>query len=252
MMKNVSYEEARDTISSKEIEQINTMKEHTSNYVVKIVVSILFALLLCLPAINYYPIYPAVACILIGSLLIRYFTLQPIFKVTNYNLVLYLVWQTAAIFFMIVFLRVEADRYHLIPLVYIILGYGGSILLIRARVNTYVKDIFETTAKSGKKVFSNIITKILGAFLVLAVIAVLFYRVNKWWLMNMDAAVGNSSFLEYVVWGIGLLILLIGFTLLPTLLFSPSQYVKARLIEKYAEEFRKTYGFTKKEWYGEK
>ncbi|MBC2062877.1 hypothetical protein IA940_00650 [Listeria marthii] len=252
MMKNVSYEEARHAISPKEIEQLNTKKKHTSGYIGKIAGSILFALLLCLPAINYYPIYPAVACILLSGLLIKYVALKPIFKVTNYNLVLFLVWQTAAIFFMIVFLRVEADRYHLIPLVYIILGYGGSILLIRARVNTYVKEIFETTAKSGKRVFSNTITKILGAFLVLVVIAALFYRGNKWWLMNMDAAVGNSSFLEYVVWGVGLLALLIGFTLLPTLLFSPPQYVKARLIEKYAEEFRKTTNFTEKEWYGEK
>ncbi|EAD1188011.1 hypothetical protein FPV71_10745 [Listeria monocytogenes] len=252
MMKNVSYEEARHAINSKEIEQLNTKKKHTSGYIGKISGSILFALLLCLPAINYYPIYPTIACILLGGLLIKYIDLKPISKVTNYNLVLYLIWQTATIFFMIVFLRVEADRYHLIPLVYIIWGYGGSILLIRARVNTYVKEIFETTAKSGKKVFSNIITKILGAFLVLAVIAVLFYRGNKWWLMNMNAAVGNSSFLEYVVWGIGLLILLIGFTLLPTLLFSPSQYVKARVIGKYAEEFQKSYEFTENEWYGEK
>ncbi|MBC1404566.1 hypothetical protein HCA31_12115 [Listeria welshimeri] len=68
----------------------------------------------------------------------------------------------------------------------------------------------------------------------------------------MDVNVDNSSFLVYVVWGIGLLVLLIGLTLLPTLLFSPSQYVKAKLIKQYAEEFRAGTNFTKKEWYGGK
>lgn len=252
MMKKVNYEEAKNAISSKELEELNIKKEHVSGYLTKVVGSILFALLLSLPAINYYPIYSVVACILLGSLLIRYIALQSIFKVTNYNLVLYFIWQTAVIFFMIVFLRVEVDRYHLIPLIYIILSYGFSFLLIRARVNTYLKEAFETTTKSKKGVFSNVITKILGFFLALVVIAILFYRGNKWWLMNMDVNVDNSSFLVYAVWGIGLLVLLIGLTLLPTLLFSPSQYVKAKLIKQYAEEFRAGTNFTKKEWYGGK
>lgn len=251
-MNNVSYENAKRKINSQEIEQLNSKIEHTSSYVGKIVGSILFAPLLGLPAINYYAIYLVGALIFLSILAVKYVTLKPIFKILNYNTVLFLVWQTAAIFFMIVFLRVKADTYHLIPFLYIILSYGFSFLLVRARINTYVKEAFGEIHNSKKRVFSKTITKILSVFLAVVIIAILFYRGNKWWLINMNTTVEASGFLQYAIWGIGLLVLLIGFTLLPTLLFSPSQYVKGRLIKKYAEEFRKEYGFTEKEWYGEK
>ncbi|MBC1442615.1 hypothetical protein HCI96_05540 [Listeria seeligeri] len=251
-MNNVSYENAKQKINSQEIEQLNSKIEHTSSYTGKIVGSILFALLLGLPAINYYAIYLVGVLIFLSILAVKYVTLKPIFKILNYNMVLFLVWQTAAIFFMIVFLRVKADTYHLIPSLYIILSYGFSFLLVRARINTYVKEAFGEIHNSKKSIFSKTITKILSVFLVVVVVAVLFYRGNKWWLMHMNATVETPSFFVYAVWGIGLLVLLIGFTLLPTLLFSPSQYVKGRLIKKYSEEFRQEYGFTEKEWYGEK
>ncbi|WP_165849981.1 hypothetical protein [Listeria kieliensis] len=153
--------------------------------------------------------------------------------------------------FLIVFLRVKVDSYHLIPLFYILLGYILSFLLVRARIRAYLKATFEKTSKNGKSVFSKTITRLLGVFLAIVVLALLFYRGNKWWLMNMSTSVDDPSFLVYAVWGIGLLILLFGFTLLPTLIFSPSQYVKARLIKKYSEDYRNEYGFSEKEWYGE-
>lgn len=251
-MNNVSYENAKQKINSQEIEQLNSKIEHTSSYTGKIVGSILFALLLGLPSTNYYAIYLIGALFFLSILVVRYVTFKPIFKILNYNTVLFLVWQTAAIFFMIVFLRVKADTYHLIPLLYIILSYGFSFLFIRARTNTYVKETFGEIHNSKKRVFSKTITKILSIFLAVVIISILFYRGNKWWLINMNTTLETSGFLQYAIWGIGLLVLLIGFTLLPTLLFSPSQYVKGRLIKKYAEEFRKEYGFTEKKWYGEK
>ncbi|RDX01218.1 hypothetical protein [Listeria kieliensis] len=98
-MNNVSYEEAKDKTSEQELLQLQAAKESTSSLVGKIVGSAVFALLLSLPATNYYAVYAGIAFILLCVLLIRYITLKPIFKVLNYNLILFLVWQTAAIFF---------------------------------------------------------------------------------------------------------------------------------------------------------
>lgn len=248
---NVSYEEAKDRTSEQEILQLQATKEKTSSSVGKIIGSALFALLLSLPATNYYAIYAVIAFIILCILSIRYIALKPIFKVLNYNMILFLVWQTAAIFFLIVFLRVKADSYHLIPLFYILLAYGLSFLLIRSRIRAYLRESFQNTSKNKKSVFSKTITRLLGAFLAIVVLALLFYRGNKWWLMNMNTSVDDPSFLVYAIWGVGLLVLLFGFTLLPTLIFLPSQYVKARLTKKYSEEYRNEYGFTEKEWYGE-
>lgn len=102
---NVSYEEAKDRTSEQEMLQLQATKEKTSSFVGKIIGSALFALLLSLPATNYYAIYAVIAFIILCILSIRYIALKPIFKVLNYNMILFLVWQTAAIFFLIVFLR---------------------------------------------------------------------------------------------------------------------------------------------------
>ncbi|EFR85829.1 membrane protein, putative, partial [Listeria monocytogenes FSL F2-208] len=53
-----------------------------------------------------------------------------------------------------------------------------------------------------------------------------------------------------VVFGIPLLLVI---TLIPTFfLFKANLFVRGKVIEKYAEEFRKTANFTENEWYGEK
>ncbi|WP_205408893.1 hypothetical protein [Listeria goaensis] len=252
IMSSLSFKEASEKFDSKEIVLLVKSKENTVPYVSKIVGSILFALLVSLPAVNYYAIFPICAFVLLSILLFKYITSKPMFKVLNYNWLFFLVWQTAAIFFMVVFLRVKADSYHLIPAMYIILGYVATLLLIRARVHTYLKEEFESHSKSKSNNVSRRITKIIGVFLIIIIMAIFFYRGNKWWIMNMTGTFDNQSFLVYAVWGIVLLTLLIGFTLLPTLLFSPAKYVRGKLVKKYSEEFRKHYGFTENEWYGEK
>ena len=76
------------------------------------------------------------------------------------------------------------------------------------------------------------------------------YRLSKSAFIISDT---NVSLLDlYALVGkIGLWIVAVIVTLLPTLFFNAHVFVKAKLLSSYSEEFRKEYDFTKEEWYGD-
>ncbi|WP_185420134.1 hypothetical protein [Listeria cossartiae] len=116
-----------------------------------------------------------------------------------------------------------------------------------------INKTFKQNYKTSK--ILTIMMKISGFLIVVALVGMQFYRMNKSWIINLtgvsEAATSNVvDDMIGVVFGIPLLLVI---TLIPTFfLFKANLFVRGKVIEKYAEEFRETTNFTEKEWYGEK
>ncbi|EPY3667195.1 hypothetical protein ACXDB3_000158 [Listeria monocytogenes] len=116
-----------------------------------------------------------------------------------------------------------------------------------------INKTFNQNYKTSKLL--TIMLRISGFLVVFALVGMQFYRMNKSWIMNLtgvsEAATSNIvDDMIGVVFGIPLLLVI---TLIPTFfLFKANLFVRGKVIEKYAEEFRKTTNFTENEWYGEK
>lgn len=150
------------------------------------------------------------------------------------------------------FLYVKTDKYHIIPALYVGLSYIISFFVVQLKNTNFLrKQLNFTPHKIYKKseVVSSKITKFLQLLIVVLIIGVTLYRTNKWWIINYSLTFNDTTTIEYIFWGIVLLVLLIGLTLLPTLLFSSENYIKYKLVTKFSEEFRTKYNFNKKEWY---
>ncbi|EGC0091029.1 hypothetical protein H8U17_002074 [Listeria monocytogenes] len=116
-----------------------------------------------------------------------------------------------------------------------------------------INKTFNQNYKTSKLL--TIMLRISGFLVVFTLVGMQFYRMNKSWIMNLtgvsEAATSNIvDDMIGVIFGIPLLLVI---TLIPTFfLFKANLFVRGKVIEKYAEEFRKTTTFTEKEWYGEK
>ncbi|EKM1326993.1 hypothetical protein ACIX1Y_002528 [Listeria innocua] len=116
-----------------------------------------------------------------------------------------------------------------------------------------INKTFNQNYKTSKVL--TIMLRVSGFLAVIALVGMQFYRMNKSWIMPLTGAneAATSSVLDDMIgifFGIPLLLLI---TLIPTFfLFKANLFVRGKVIEKYAEEFRRTTNFTEKEWYGEK
>lgn len=118
-------------------------------------------------------------------------------------------------------------------------------------VYTTLNEKFRLSLKTIKTL--NILIRLSGILIVVGLVVIQFYRINKWWLEgNISDSTGNS-FLDLVliiILGVPFFLVL---TLIPTYVaFKPEIFVKGQLLEQYSEEFRKLYDFSKDEWYNEK
>lgn len=252
-MENISFEQAVKKISCEDIRNTVNSRKNSSSFFYKIITSFILSVLVTLPSLNYFLIFPCFSFLCLSMILIKYLSLNRLFKIVNYNKFMFTIWQTGMIFFLTVFLYIKVDKYHIVPFIYVIFGYLCSYYLVRSKIVNFIKTEYpESSEKYHKKtdLLSPKTSKILKTFLSVIILGILFYRFNKWWLMNVNLNPENGSVFEYIIWGGILITLLIGLTLLPTLIFSPSSYVKGKLLEKYSEEFRKQYNYTKEEWYG--
>ncbi|MGC6768794.1 hypothetical protein [Enterococcus sp. LJL51] len=169
----------------------------------------------------------------------------------------------------------EKTRYSLVKMAYISLfsiGYGmdeGSyiinflvvtmciitflVLYEKVEENMIIEELnkrFNKQYKTSKTL--NIMMKTSGLVVVVIFLAMQFYRINKWWLIDSvlpDSKTQANFFDDLIGIFIGIPILLL-ITLIPTyFLFNSKSYVEAKVINRYAEDFRERYDYTKKEWY---
>lgn len=211
-----------------------------------------------------------ITCILIIIIFISYIyylTLKSSDKILGdfgWQLAKYLMIQTITIS-MLLGIRIDGNRpfgkfYILVALCYLFVVALLCFFRCKAMMLNYLKkNGIKLKESSVTKVWSKFFLKLSIGLLVAIVLGTQIYRLNKWWFIGNDSSPGVVSIqnewlgtLIVLVGGVLLIAFVVVFSLLPTLLFSPSQYVKGRLIKKYAEEFRKEYGLTEKEWYGEK
>ncbi|MGX7244341.1 hypothetical protein ACWOC1_05775 [Enterococcus quebecensis] len=253
-MHKIAFAEAEKDIYLDDIETIVTMSSNSSSYTNKIIFSSLFSALISFPSLNYYWGISMVSLSILFFLLIKYLTLNNFQKVVNYNTYLYMIVQTGVIFFLTVFLYIKKDTYHIVPIIYITISYMLSLFIVYFKTSNLLRAKYNLGhSKWSKKseLFATKTSKLLGIFVILIVLGTIIYRINRWWLLNVDITFESVSITEYILWGGGLIFLLIGLTLLPTLLIKPENIVKYKLIEKYAEDFREKYDYSKKEWYGD-
>lgn len=253
-LKDIKFNEVEKNIYFEDINSLILTSNKNSSCTVKIILAIIMSMLLSLPSLNYYGIFSFISIILLSVLGIAYLTLNRFQKKVKYDLFIYLIVQTGIIFFLTVFLYMKSDTYHIIPAIYIVLGYISSFFITYFKTINYIRHVYTISEKKKNK-FSEILatktSKLLQFFLSFTLIGMVLYRVNKWWLLNVNITFSTVSVWEYIVWGVGLFIVLVGVTLLPTLLIQPEKLVKYFLIDKYSEEFRERYDYSKKEWYGE-
>ena len=115
----------------------------------------------------------------------------------------------------------------------------------------FLNENFQLSLKTIK--ILNMLIRFSGILIVVGLLVVQFYRMNKWWLEgNIPDSTGNS-FMDLaliIILGVPFFLVL---TLIPTYIaFKPEIFVKGQLLEQYSEKFRKLYEFSKEEWYGEK
>ncbi|MGJ8730155.1 hypothetical protein ACRW9N_06770 [Listeria aquatica] len=96
--------------------------------------------------------------------------------------------------------------------------------------------------------FGRIIDKLIIYGIIILIVGMQLYRMNKFWLLN------DSSWISTALIPIGQMILwLIVIVLLITvpLRFFYPEFVKSYLLQKYNEEFRKESGVSEKQWYSD-
>ncbi|HAP4988963.1 TPA: hypothetical protein IUX95_002278, partial [Enterococcus faecalis OG1RF] len=149
--------------------------------------------------------------------------------------------------------------YILISVCYLIIVGILNFLRCKIMVLEYLRQKNINVEISKKTIFFNsLILKLSTLMIVLIVTGIQFYRLNKSWLSQStnetgllvieNKWLGTAIFL--IIIAIIFLIVLV-FSLLPTMIFNKKIFVEGIVLKKFSEEFRQEYGFTKQEWYGE-
>ncbi|MBC2102849.1 hypothetical protein HCB11_11140 [Listeria marthii] len=264
LLDSISFENTLEKNSLHHIyETLNGTGKEIFPRTLKIFVFASISWLICLfSGYNWY-VFPILASIIIIGICIGYFRSSLYFKNAAYALSVYLFTQTALVFYITSIEISDSTMINRIAAcLYILFGYCLSLYITKIKLIENVQtNYLANDGKLGKKKGTIKAVKILSAvlvgFIVIVIAGMQFYRVNKWWIdgSNSDALSGlNGTFagtiLSAILMVIGVAILVI-ITLLPTLLLNKAAVVDGYIYKKYAEEFRKEYEFTEKEWYGE-
>lgn len=264
LLDSISFENTLEKNSLHHIyEMLNGTGKEIFPQTLKIFVFASISWLICLfSGYNWY-VFPILASIIIIGICIGYFRSSLYFKNAAYTLSVYLFTQTALVFYITSIEISDSTMINRIAAcLYILFGYCLSLYITKIKLIENVQTKYlANDGKLGKKKGTIKAVKILSAVLVTFIVIVIagmqFYRVNKWWIdgSNSDALSGLNgtlagTILSAILMVIGVAILVI-ITLLPTLLLNAAAVVDGYIYKKYAEEFRKEYEFTEREWYGE-
>lgn len=264
LLDSISFESTLEKNSLHHIyETLNGTGKELFPRTLKIFVFASISWLICLfSGYNWY-VFPILASIIIIGICIGYFRSSLYFKNAAYALSVYLFTQTTFVFYIT---SIEISDSIMINRIaaclYILFGYCLSLYITKIKLIENVQTKYlANDGKLGKKKGTikavKILSAVLVSFIVIVIAGMQFYRVNKWWIdgSNSDALSGLNgtlagTILSAILMVIGVAILVI-ITLLPTLLLNTAAVVDGYIYKKYAEEFRKEYEFTEKEWYGE-
>ncbi|MBC1526996.1 hypothetical protein HCJ05_05670, partial [Listeria seeligeri] len=249
IMSKISFKEAKKLVDIGEKEA----KKGTISRDLQLFILALFCGFMAVLPLKNSIIITSILILMILISFIYYFTVKSSDKLLEgfgWQMAKYLMIQTITVSILLG-IRVDGDKpfgeyYILVALCYLFVVALLCYFRCKARMLNYLKNNginFKKTAVP--KVWNKIFLKLSIGLLVAIVLGTQIYRLNKWWFIGNDGSPGGVSIqnewlgtLIVLVGGILLIAFLVVFSLLPTLLFSPSQYVKGRLIKKYSEEFR--------------
>ncbi|MBC2250410.1 hypothetical protein HCB49_10455 [Listeria sp. FSL L7-0123] len=168
----------------------------------------------------------------------------------GWQLAKYIMLQTITVS-LILGIRVNGDRpfgdfYILVALCYLFLIAVFSYFRCKAMILNYLKSNNINLKKSASiKIWDKGFSKLLIGMLVMIILGTQIYRLSKWWFIGDDSSLSVISIqnewlgaLVVLAGGIFLLLLLIIFSLLPTLAFNPKIITNGILLKKYATEFQ--------------
>lgn len=154
----------------------------------------------------------------------------------------------ASLFVFIPFSHLNSVTFIAVFLSYVAISLVFVKQILEVKIKEELNKNYGLNLKIGK--ISYYLSKYPTVVLGVIIFAMIFYRTTK----SAFIVTNNNNpvaFVYNIVGNIGFLLIAFSISLLPTILFEGSVFVRGVLLKKYSEQFRKEYDFTKEEWYGE-
>ncbi|MBC2091060.1 hypothetical protein HCJ41_09640 [Listeria welshimeri] len=228
IMSKITFEEAKQLIDIRD-------KENTTSQSIKLFILAFFCgFMALLPLKNSIVITSILIIIIVISFLYYYISKanNKLLEEFSYQLAKYVMLQTTTVSILLG-IRVDGETpfgeyYVLVALCYLFLVAVLGYFRCRAMILNYLKNNgINLKGTSVSKIWNKVFLKLSIILLVIIGLGTQLYRLNKW----------LGMFLVLVV-GILLIILLVVFSLLPTLLFNAKTITEGILLKEYATEFQ--------------
>lgn len=246
IMSKITFEEAKQLIDIRD-------KENTTSQSIKLFILAFFCgFMALLPLKNSIVITSILIIIIVISFLYYYISKanNKLVEEFSYQLAKYVMLQTTTVSILLG-IRVDGETpfgeyYVLAALCYLFLVAVLGYFRCRAMILNYLKNNgINLKGISVSKIWNKVFLKLSIILLVIIGLGTQLYRLNKWWFIGNNSSSNGISiqnewlgmFLVLVV-GILLIILLVVFSLLPTLLFNAKTITEGILLKEYATEFQ--------------
>ncbi|MBC1646307.1 hypothetical protein HB935_03285 [Listeria welshimeri] len=246
IMSKITFEEAKQLIDIRD-------KENTTSQSIKLFILAFFCgFMALLPLKNSIVITSILIIIIVISFLYYYISKanNKLVEEFSYQLAKYVMLQTTTVSILLG-IRVDGETpfgeyYVLVALCYLFLVAVLGYFRCRAMILNYLKNNgINLKGISVSKIWNKVFLKLSIILLVIIGLGTQLYRLNKWWFIGNNSSSNGISiqnewlgmFLVLVV-GILLIILLVVFSLLPTLLFNAKTTTEGILLKEYATEFQ--------------
>lgn len=246
IMCKITFEEAKQLIDIRD-------KENTTSQGIKLFILAFFCgFMALLPLKNSIIITSILIIIIVISFLYYYISKanNKLLEEFSYQLAKYVMLQTTTVSILLG-IRVDGETpfgeyYVLVALCYLFLVAVLGYFRCRAMILNYLKNNgINLKGISVSKIWNKVFLKLSIILLVIIGLGTQLYRLNKWWFIGNNSSSNGISiqnewlgmFIVLVV-GILLIILLVVFSLLPTLLFNAKTITEGILLKEYATEFQ--------------
>ncbi|MBC2377454.1 hypothetical protein HBP49_04415 [Listeria welshimeri] len=246
IMSKITFEEAKQLIDIRD-------KENTTSQSIKLFILAFFCgFMALLPLKNSIVITSILIIIIVISFLYYYISKvnNKLLEEFSYQLAKYVMLQTTTVSILLG-IRVDGETpfgeyYVLVALCYLFLVAVLGYFRCRAMILNYLKNNgINLKGISVSKIWNKVFLKLSIILLVIIGLGTQLYRLNKWWFIGNNSSSNGISiqnewlgmFIVLVV-GILLIILLVVFSLLPTLLFNAKTITEGILLKEYATEFQ--------------
>lgn len=246
IMSKITFEEAKQLIDIRD-------KENTTSQSIKLFIRAFFCgFMALLPLKNSIVITSILIIIIVISFLYYYISKanNKLLEEFSYQLAKYVMLQTTTVSILLG-IRVDGETpfgeyYVLVALCYLFLVAVLGYFRCRAMILNYLKNNgINLKGISVSKIWNKVFLKLSIILLVIIGLGTQLYRLNKWWFIGNNSSSNGISiqnewlgmFIVLVV-GILLIILLVVFSLLPTLLFNAKTITEGILLKEYSTEFQ--------------